>query len=68
VPKYSMTCTCGHEVSADAATRGEAVAKVKAMWTQEAVDAHVKEKHPGETMSVDNAHREIDTKLAEVPA
>ena len=46
--EYQMTCSCGDEIKVDAADRDEAVSKIQAMMTDEAVAAHMKEKHPGE--------------------
>lgn len=67
--KYSMTCTCGHEMSVDAGTRAEAVTKMKAMMNQEAVDQHLAEKHAGEPkMTMAQVHAQIEQMLAAVPA
>jgi len=69
MPKFSMTCSCGHEMSVDAATRQEGVAKMKAMFTKEAVDQHLADKHPGEPpMTVAQVHGQIEQKLAAAPA
>lgn len=46
--KFSFKCSCGHVATVDAATREEAVAKIKAMETPEEVAKHFAEKHPGE--------------------
>ena len=48
--KYAMTCTCGHVMETDADTQEEAVGKIKAMMTPEAMKQHFEEKHPGEPM------------------
>ncbi len=48
--KYSMQCSCGHVMTVDAKSREEAVSKLKATMTEEAVVAHMQEKHPGEPM------------------
>ena len=42
---FSMTCTCGHEMAIEAGSREEAVQKLQAMMTQEAVDQHLAEYH-----------------------
>lgn len=47
---YSMTCTCGHEMTTEAGTRDEAVMKFKEMMGPEAAAAHTAEKHPGEAV------------------
>jgi len=46
--KYSMTCTCGQEMAVNADSREEAVEKLQDMMTDEAIAAHIAEKHPGE--------------------
>ncbi len=46
--KYSMTCSCGHVMETEATTREEAVANIKGMMTEEAITAHMGEKHAGE--------------------
>ncbi|MBI4099241.1 hypothetical protein HY442_01775 [Candidatus Parcubacteria bacterium] len=45
---FSMTCSCGDVMSVEAENREEAVAKLKAMMTDEAVAAHMADKHPGD--------------------
>ena len=46
--KYSMTCTCGQEMTVDADSREQAIEKLKGMMTEEAIAQHCAEKHPGE--------------------
>jgi hypothetical protein len=46
--KFSMTCSCGDVLNADAATREEAVTKIQGMMTQDAINAHFAEKHAGQ--------------------
>lgn len=46
--KYSFTCTCGHKVTADAENKEEAVKKIQDMMGQDAINAHMAEKHPGD--------------------
>ena len=46
--KYSFKCTCGHVMTADAANREEAVVKLKAMMTPDAITEHMTQNHPGE--------------------
>ena len=46
--KYTMTCSCGHTMEKEAATRDEAVMALKADMTEEAIAAHMAEKHAGE--------------------
>jgi hypothetical protein len=45
---YTMECTCGDNLSVQAETRAEAVAKLQAGFTQMALDQHFAEKHPGQ--------------------
>lgn len=59
--KFSMTCSCGHVLSVDAATRSEAVGKIKAMMTPQAVAQHMAEKHPGQpVLPVSQVHAMIE--------
>jgi hypothetical protein len=46
--KYSMTCTCGQEMTTDADSREQAVEKFKEMMSEGAIAQHCAEKHPGE--------------------
>jgi len=66
--KYSMTCTCGHEMSVEAENREEAVMKMQEMMTPEAIAAHWSEKHMGEDMqpSKEEMDAMIEEKLMEV--
>lgn len=45
---YSMKCTCGDVIRVEAATREEAVAKIKGMMPPEMVANHMSEKHNGQ--------------------
>lgn len=59
--KFSMTCTCGHELSVDAATRESAVQQIKAMMPPDAVAKHMAEKHPGQpALPVSQVHAMIE--------
>ena len=59
--KFKMTCMCGDVMEVEAADRDGAVAQLKAMMTQEAIDAHMKDKHPGAPgMSMADCHAQID--------
>ena len=56
-----MTCFCGDVMEVEAADRNGAVAQLKAMMTQEAIDGHMKDKHPGMPgMSVADCHAQIE--------
>lgn len=62
--KFSMTCSCGDVMNADAATKEEAVAEIQGMMTQDAIDKHMAEKHPGEpVMSVEQCHAMIEQQV-----
>ena len=43
-----MTCSCGDVMSADAATKEEAVAKIQGMMTEVAINQHFAAKHAGQ--------------------
>ena len=43
--KYSMTCTCGHDMSVDADSKEEAITKLTEMMTQEELDKHWADNH-----------------------
>lgn len=62
-----MKCSCGHIMTVDADSREEAVVKMKAMMTQEALDAHMKQYHkPDEQMpTLAEAHQQIEMMLQE---
>ncbi len=61
---FSMTCSCGDKMDFQAETRDEAVAKAKAMMTQEAIDAHMAQKHPGKpSMTQAQCHAMIEKDL-----
>ena len=59
-----MTCTCGETMSVDTADRNEAVGKFKGMMDENAIAAHMADKHPGEpVMSVDACHAMIEQQV-----
>ena len=59
--KYTMTCSCGHVMEKEAATRDEAVTTFKAEMTAESIATHMAEKHAGEpVMSVGDCHAMIE--------
>ncbi len=47
---FKFTCTCGHEMTADASNREEAVAKLKDMMSEDAIKQHMADKHAGQPM------------------
>ena len=61
--KFSMTCDCGDTMGIEANTREEAVMKMKSMMTQDAIDAHMAQRHPGRTMTVAQVHMGIEKDL-----
>jgi len=59
--KFKMTCSCGYTMEHEAADRAGAVAFFKGMMTQEAIDAHLKDKHPGmPALSMADCHAQIE--------
>jgi len=65
--KYQMTCTCGDKLDIESSTREEAVSKLQAMMTPEAIDAHFKEKHPGQqAIPVASLHEAIEQAVVAV--
>ena len=42
---YSMTCTCGHTMTLEAANREAAVGMFRAGMTQQALDDHMRQYH-----------------------
>ena len=51
----------------EAADRNDAVMQFKAMMTQEAIDAHMAEKHPGDpAMSMADCHAMIESQVVAV--
>lgn len=45
---FGMTCTCGEEMTIDAASRDEAVSMLQGGMTQDALDAHWSAHHAGD--------------------
>ena len=61
---YTMTCSCGDVMRVEAATRAEAVVKMKALMSEGAVSAHMLQKHPGEKVpTLARAHEMIEQGL-----
>ena len=59
-----MTCSCGDVMDMEAATREEAVGKLKAMMNEEMIGKHMAEKHPGQpVMSVADCHAMIEKEV-----
>jgi hypothetical protein len=45
---FHMTCSCGHDIKVDAKDRPGAVSKIQEIMTEDAIAAHMKDKHQGE--------------------
>ena len=58
-----MKCMCGDVMDMEAENRGEAVQKLKDMMTQEAIDAHVAEKHPDMKITMAECHAMIEKEV-----
>ena len=66
---FQMTCGCGDVVTVEAEDRVGAVAQIKGMFNQPAIDAHMAEKHPGDpSMSEADCHAMIEQHVAPVGA
>ena len=62
---YQMTCSCGDTMKIEGATREEAVSKLKAMMNESTLAAHMKQKHPSESMMpVSQVHAMIEKNLS----
>ena len=58
--EYSMTCSCGDVMKTEAESREEAVTKLQEIMTEEAIAAHMSEKHPGDDVpTVEQIHGQI---------
>ena len=59
---FSMTCTCGHTMTLDAANRDAAVSMFKAGMTQQALDDHMRQYHKPEEQkpTLQQAHGMIE--------
>ena len=63
---YSMTCACGDVMTVDAADRNQAVQKLKEMMTEDAINAHMSEKHPGDpVLPMSQVHMMIEQGVQE---
>ena len=59
-----MKCNCGDTMDMEAENRDEAVKKFKDMMTQEAIDAHMADKHPGQPgMTMADCHAMIEKEV-----
>ena len=63
---FSMTCSDGHTMTVDAASREEAVTMIRAGFTQAELDEHYRSHHsPSETKpTLEQAHAMIDQIVA----
>jgi hypothetical protein len=46
--EYSMTCSCGDVLRVEADSNEDAVSKIQSMMTEEAMQAHMAQKHAGQ--------------------
>jgi hypothetical protein len=46
--KYTMTCSCGLVMETEASSKDDAVTKFKGMMSEDAIKAHMADKHKGE--------------------
>ena len=63
---YSMQCLCGETMSIEAENRVEAVSKMKAMMTNDAIGKHWMEKHGDDEKpmpSMEQVHMMIEQNL-----
>ena len=64
---FQMTCTCGDTMKIESANREQAVSQLKAMMNESMVEAHMKEKHPGQPpIPVSHIHAAIEQTLISV--
>lgn len=63
---FSMTCTCGHSMTLEAANRDDAIVKFKQGMTQPALDEHFSQHHQAteQKPTLDQAHRSIEQMVA----
>ncbi len=62
--RYSMTCSCGDEITARARTRDKAVKKMKALLNEDAVYEHMAQKHLGDAVpAIEHVHEVIEQNL-----
>lgn len=63
-----MKCTCGHDMTVEAATKEEAVTKMQQMMDQKGIDAHWMENHKEDKTpkpSLEQVHAMIEQNLHE---
>jgi hypothetical protein len=64
---FEMKCDCGKTVSVDAASREEAIQKVKEIMTADAIKEHMASEHPGQPVPTpEQAHANIEQNLRQV--
>mgnify|MGYP003394183183 CR=1 FL=1 len=62
--QFTMTCSCGDVMTVEAENRDGAVAKLKGMMDEAAIQKHMTEKHPGQpVMSVAQCHEMIEKQV-----
>jgi hypothetical protein len=64
VMRYSMTCSCGDEITARARTREKAVKKMKVLLNEAKVYEHMAQKHMRDIVpSIEHVHEVIEQNL-----
>ena len=65
--KYEMSCDCGMKVPVEAASRDDAIQKVKDIMTEDAIKEHMASGHEGQPVpTVEQAHATIEQNLKQV--
>ena len=65
--KFQMTCACGDKTMIESTDIAAARAELKKRWTQNAIDAHMQDKHMGQPeVAVEQCHAMIDKSLVSV--
>ena len=65
--KYEMSCDCGMKIPVEAASRDEAIRKVKEIMTLEAIKEHMASDHAGQPVpTVEQAHAMIEQHLTQI--
>jgi hypothetical protein len=65
--EFTMECSCGDKMPVQASNREEAVAKLKEMMTEDAIKAHMTEKHAGDPLpTIAEVHAMIEKGVTEV--
>jgi hypothetical protein len=64
---YEMSCDCGMKIPVEAASRDEAIQKVKGIMTEDAIKEHMASDHVGQPVpTVEQAHAMIEQYLTQI--